>query len=67
MKNISESVNRMIETLNDREQMIVEYQSELTGQYQFLAALFNSLTDGILVLDEKYVILRTNSQICKWL
>lgn len=67
MKNISESVNRMIETLNDREQMIVEYQSELTGQYKFLAALFNSLTDGILVLDEKYVVLKTNSKICSWL
>lgn len=66
MKNISESVNRMIETLNDREQMIVEYQSELTGQYKLLAALFNSLSDGVLVLDEKYVILRANAKIKKW-
>ena len=66
MKNISESVNRMIETLNDREQMIVEYQSELTGQYKLLAALFNSLSDGVLVLDEKYVILRVNAKIKKW-
>lgn len=66
MKNISESVNRMIETLNDREQMIVEYQSELTGQYKFLSALFNSLSEGILVLDEKYLILKTNARIKKW-
>lgn len=66
MKNISESVNRMIETLNDREQMIVEYQSELTGQYKLLAALFNSLSDGVLVLDEKYVILRVNAKTKKW-
>lgn len=66
MKNISESVNRMIETLNDREQMIVEYQSELTGQYKFLAALFNSLSEGIIVLDEKYLILKTNARIKKW-
>ena len=66
MKNISESVNRMIETLNDREQMIVEYQSELTGQYKLLSALFNSLSDGVLVLDEKYVILRANAKIKKW-
>ena len=51
MKHLSESVNRMIETLNDREQMIVEYQSELTQQYKFLASLLNSLSDGILVLD----------------
>ncbi len=66
MKNISESVNRMIETLNDREQMIVEYQSELTGQYKFLAALFNSLSEGIIVLDEKYLILKSNARIKKW-
>lgn len=66
MKNISESINRMIETLNDREQMIVEYQSELTGQYKFLSALFNSLSEGIIVLDEKYVILKTNARIKKW-
>ena len=46
--------------------MIVEYQSELTGQYKLLAALFNSLSDGVLVLDEKYVILRVNAKIKKW-
>lgn len=67
MKNISESVNRMIETLNDREQMIVEYQSELTDQNKFLSALFNSLSEGIIVLDEKNVILKVNARIKKWL
>lgn len=67
MKNISESVNRMIETLNDREQMIVEYQSELTDQNKFLSALFNSLSDGIFVIDEKNVILEVNTKIKKWL
>lgn len=66
MKHLSESVNRMIETLNDREQMIVEYQSELTQQYKFLASLLNSLSDGILVLDEKYNILRINEKVKKW-
>ena len=67
MKNLSESVNRMIETLNDREQMIVEYQSELTDQNKFLSALFNSLSEGIVVLDEKNVILKVNARIKKWL
>ena len=66
-KNLSESINRMIETLNDREQMIVEYQAELTNQNQFLSALINSLSEGILVLDEKYIILRANARIKKWL
>lgn len=66
MKNISESVNRMIETLNDREQMIVEYQSELTSQNTFLAALLNSLSDGIIVLDDKFLVLNTNLKIKQW-
>ena len=42
-KDLSESINRMIETLSDREQMIVEYQAELTKQNKFLAALLHSL------------------------
>lgn len=66
-KNLSESINRMIETLNDREQMIVEYQAELTNQNQFLSALINSLSEGILVLDEKYIVLRANARVKKWL
>lgn len=66
-KILSESINRMIETLNDREEMIVEYQSELATQNSFLTALLNSLSEGLLVLDENYTILRANSKIKKWL
>lgn len=66
-KDLSESINRMIETLNDREQMIVEYQAELTKQNKFLAALLNSLSEGLVVLDENYVILRANKKIMEWL
>ncbi|MCM1265728.1 MAG: ATP-binding protein [Candidatus Gastranaerophilales bacterium] len=66
-KDLSESINRMIETLNDREQMIVEYQAELTNQNKFLSALIDSLSDGLLVLDEDYIILSANSRIKKWL
>lgn len=65
-KNLSESINRMVETLNDREKMIVEYQSELTRQNRFLEAVINSLSDGILIIDEAYNILRVTPQIVNW-
>lgn len=66
-RNTAESINRMIETLNDRENMIVEYQAELTKQNDFLTALINSLYDGIFVLDEEFTVLRTNKKILEWL
>jgi signal transduction histidine kinase len=65
-KNLTESINRMIETLNDREKMIVEYQNELTRQNKFLEAVINSLSDGLLIIDEEYNILRATSQITNW-
>lgn len=65
-KNLSESINRMVETLNDREKMIVEYQGELTRQNKFLEAVINSLSDGILIIDDHYKILRATPQIAKW-
>ena len=64
---LTDSINRMIETLNDREQMIREYQSELTKKNKFLGLLLNSLSDGILVCDEKFVIIDTNTNMKKWL
>lgn len=65
-KNLTESINRMVETLNDREKMIVEYQNELTRQNRFLEAVINSLSDGILVVDENYKILRVTPKIGDW-
>jgi NtrC-family two-component system sensor histidine kinase KinB len=65
-QNLSESINRMVETLNDREKMIVEYQNELTRQNKFLEAVINSLSDGILIIDENYNILRVTPKIAHW-
>jgi len=65
-KNLSESINRMVETLNDREKMIIEYQNELTRQNKFLESVINSLSDGILIVDENYSILRITPQIVNW-
>lgn len=65
-QNLTESINRMVETLNDREKMIIEYQNELTRQNKFLEAVINSLSDGILIVDENYKILRVTPQIIHW-
>lgn len=65
-KNLTDSINRMVETLNDREKMIVEYQNELTRQNKFLEAVINSLSDGILITDENYHILRVTPKITDW-
>lgn len=65
-QNLSESINRMVETLNDREEMIIEYQTELTRQNKFLESVINSLSDGILIIDEHYKILRATPKIAEW-
>lgn len=65
-KSLSESINRMVETLNDREKMLVEYQNELTRQNKFLEAVINSLSDGILIVDEGYKILRITPKVALW-
>lgn len=63
---LADSINRMIETLSDREKMISEYQSELTKQNKFLEAVINSLSDGILIIDDKHKILRVTPKISEW-
>lgn len=63
---LSESINRMVETLNDREKMIVEYQNELTRQNKFLESVINSLSEGILIIDEENKILRATPQVAVW-
>lgn len=65
-QNLSESINRMVETLNDREKMIIEYQTELTRQNKFLESILNSLSDGIVLVDDNYKILITTPQIVRW-
>lgn len=65
-QNLSESINRMVETLSDREKMIIEYQNELTRQNNFLESIINSLSEGILIIDEDNKILRATPQIVNW-
>lgn len=65
-KHLSETINRMIETLYDREQMIIESQTELRNQNKFLEASINSLSDGIVIIDEFGRILRASNNVHDW-
>ena len=63
---LAESLNRMIETLYDREKMIDEYQNELHRQNKLLEAVIDSLSDGLIIVDENYRILRATKKISEW-
>lgn len=65
-QNVTDSINRMVETLNDREKMIVEYQAELIRQNKLLESVINSLSDGILIVNEQGSILRATPKIINW-
>lgn len=65
-QNVTDSINRMVETLNDREKMIVEYQGELMRQNKLLESVINSLSDGILIINDQMVILRATPNVTEW-
>ena len=66
-QNVTDSINRMVETLNDREKMIIEYQAELMRQNRLLESVINSLSDGILIINEHNDILRATPKVSTWL
>ena len=63
---LAESLNRMIETLYDREKMVSEYQNELHRQNKLLEAVINSLSDGLVIIDENLRVLRATPKISEW-
>jgi len=63
---LAESLNRMIETLYDREKMVAEYQNELHRQNKLLEAVINSLSDGLVIIDENLRVLRATPKISSW-
>ncbi|MBP3924930.1 PAS domain-containing sensor histidine kinase [bacterium] len=65
-QNVTDSINRMVETLKDREKMIVEYQNELMRQNKLLESVINSLSDGILIVNDKFNILRATPKVIDW-
>ena len=46
--------------------MIVEYQAELMRQNRLLESVINSLSDGILIINEHYDILRATPKVSTW-
>ena len=65
-KDLTDSLNRMIETLKDREIMINEFQKDLLKQNRILEQVLNSLSDGLLIVDENYMIQRATKRVAKW-
>lgn len=65
-ENLTDSLNRMIETLHDREKMIDEFQKDLIKQNKILENTVNSLSDGLLIIDNDDHIFRANAVIAKW-
>ena len=65
-ENLTESLNRMVETLHDREAMVDEYQNELVKQNTILEGAINSLSDGLIITDADGKILRTTPRVAEW-
>lgn len=66
-ENLTESLNRMIETLYDREKMVDEHHAELVKQNKIMEATINSLSDGLIITDTDGKILRTTHIITEWI
>ena len=65
-ENLTISINRMIESLHDRETMIDEFQRDLLKQNNILEKTLNSLSDGLLILDSNDKIHRATVLVTKW-
>ena len=65
-ENLTESLNRMIETLHDREKMVEEFQRDLLKQNQILEKTLNSLSDGLLIVDNNDNIHRATNIVAEW-
>lgn len=64
--NLTDSLNRMIETLHDREIMIDEFQKDIIKQNKILERTVNSLSDGLLIVNNDGEIYRANSVVTNW-
>ena len=64
--NLTKSLNRMIETLKDREVMINEFHKDIVKQNKILEQTVNTLSDGLLIVNDKGEIYRANAIITDW-
>ena len=63
---LTESVNSLIDALNEKEKAVSQQQAELIHQNKFLEAILNSLSDGLVIIDSKNKILRATPKISQW-
>ena len=63
---LTDSINQLIDTLSEKEREVAQQQTELIHQNKFLEAILNSLSDGLLIIDKKYKILRTTPKVLQW-
>ncbi len=63
---LTESVNSLIDTLKEKEKSVTQQHAELVHQNKFLEAVLNSLSDGLVIIDGKYKILRATPKISLW-
>lgn len=63
---LTDSVNQLIDSLNEKEREVTQQQTELIHQNKFLEAILNSLSDGLLIVDKKYKILRATPKVLQW-
>jgi len=63
---LTESVNSLIDALNEKEKSVSQQQAELIHQNKFLEAILNSLSDGLVIIDNKNKILRATPKISQW-
>lgn len=63
---LTDSINQLIDTLSEKEREVSQQQAELIHQNKFLEAILNSLSDGLLIIDKKYKILRVTPKVLQW-
>ena len=56
----------MIDTLSEKEKQVTQEQMRLISQNRFLEAIMNSLSDGLIIIDEDFKILRATPKILEW-
>ena len=65
-ENLTASINKLIDTLSEKEKQVAQEQMRLISQNRFLEAIMNSLSDGLIIIDEDFKILRATPKILEW-
>ncbi len=63
---LTESINGLIDSLKEKEEEVTKQQTELIHQNKFLEAILNSLSDGLVIIDNRHRILRATPKVSQW-